>query len=348
VKRRLGSAAAAAQRLMSQQRVLGLLGALVLTAGIVWVGRGSQAKAPGPSSPGREQSRVVAQREGRVPPEVSTLLRQEGSAYQARLFADDEGVVLVTQTGFTFWRPGEATEAHDVPLGPTAVRQGGSLVFWRSGALRRVSLSGTNERPLTALPRAPRYLLASESRLAWIELDGNGVAALQTLSAGNVRVVDESADRVCAAVLRDAVVYWILQSQDGSWKIASVGLDGQDRLQTGVHRGRPPALLALGPDGVYFYDGSERGVRRLTFELDREEAVATNVICSPLVVSDRAVCAQVGGLFDVPHHGAVPRFLALERDGPITAVAATDDSVFWVAESGEHHLTVRSALLPGL
>lgn len=171
---------------------------------------------------------------------------------------------------------------------------------------------------------------------------------MQTLSGGEVRVLRETQDRVCASVLRDTVVYWILQSGDGSWRIESIGLDGQPRMQSEEHRGRPPALLALGPDGVYFYDGPDRGVRRLSFELDREHAVLQNVICSPLIVPHGTVCAQVGGLFDIPPSAMAPRFLASERDGPITDLAATDERVFWVAESGAEQLVVRSLALPGL
>jgi hypothetical protein len=277
---------------------------------------------------------------------VSTLLQQGTSAYHGRLFADQEGVVLVTPSGFALFRGGEAAEEHRVSLGPVAVRQGGSVVFWRSGWLRQISLSGENERRLAALPQAPQYLLASAQRLAWIDFERDAGSSLQTISRGAVQVVYRSEDRVYASVLRDAMVYWIVQRRDGSWKVGSLGLDGQHQRWTAAHHGRPPAMLALGPDGVYFYDGPERGVRRLSFELDREDAVATDVICSPLVVSSRAICAQVGGLFEVPPGGAAPRFLASERDGPITALAATEDRVFWLAESGNDQLVVRSASLP--
>jgi len=289
--------------------------------------------------------RPVPREEARVLPAVSTLLEQATSAYHARLFADQEGVVLVTQHGFAVFRSGEAPEEHPLPLGPVAVRQNGSVVFWRAGWLRQVSLGTGQDRPLVALERAPQYLLASERRLAWIDGDEKTRASLQTMSGDGVRVVAQSEDRVGAAVLRDAVMYWVLQSRDGSWKIGSIGLDGQHRMLTAAHQGRPPAMLALGPDGVYFYDGPERGLRRLSFELDREDAVATGVICSPLVVSNRAICAQVGGLFDVPPGGTQPRFLASERAGPVTALAATDEHVWWVAESGDEHLVVRTAVL---
>jgi hypothetical protein len=331
---------------ISRWRGLALLGALSLTTLLVWAGRGSRPTTSNVSTSSRDQPRAEARGERRPLPEVSTLLEQQTSAYHARLFVDQEGVALVTQTGFAFFRNGEAAEEHSVSLGPVAARQGGSVIFWRSGWLQQVSLSGENERRLVALARAPQYLLASESRVAWIDVDRKTGASLHTISGGDVRVVHRSQDRVCAAVLHGALVYWILQSRDGSWKIGSIGLDGQRSALTAAHQGRPPAMLALGPDGVYFYDGPERGVRRLTFELDREDVVSSHVICSPLVVSNRAICAQVGGLFDLPPGGSAARFLASERNGPITALAATDERVFWVAESGKDQLVVRTARLP--
>ena len=332
---------------MRRASALVLLVALSLTAWAVWAARESGSITPSPSSVS-DEPRVVARERGSFVVPVSTLGKQQSSAYQARLFAAEDGVVLLTPTGFTFFRDGAAAEPHSIALGPVAVRQGGSIVFWRAGSLRQVSLAGAEERLLTALARAPRYLLASDSRLAWIGSDPGTGASLQTLSGGHVRAVHETEERVCASVLREATVYWILQAADGSWRIESIGLDGQHRKQTAARGGRPPALLALGPDGVYFYDGPERGVRRLSFELDREDAVLKDVICSPLVVSNRTVCAHVGGLFDIPQSGRTPRILAPERDGPITALAATDERVFWIAESGAEQLVLRSLPLPGL
>lgn len=326
-------------------RGLALLGALSLTALLLWAAERPRSATRNQGFPSSEQPGSVARERGGSLPSVSTVLRQETSAYHARLFADEEGIALVTQTGFVFFRSGEEPEEHRLPLGPVAVLQGGSVVFWRSGWLRQISLAGGSDRPLAALTHAPQYMLAAGHRLAWINLDREKGASLQTLSGGNAQVVYESVDKVCGAVLQDAVVYWILQSRDGSWRIGGVGLDGQHRMLTPAYQGRPPAMLALGRDGVYFYAGPERGVRRLTFELDREDAVAANVICSPLVVSNRVICAQVAGLFDIPPSGAAPRFLASEHEGPITALAATEDRVFWVAESGNDRLVVRNAVL---
>jgi hypothetical protein len=327
----------------AKQRWLLLSGALAIAASIPWLSRDSGSAPSGSPPPAREEP--TAENAARTPPEVSTLYEQETSAYHARLFADDDGVVLVTEAGFTTFVAGEPPARHAVSLGPVAARQAGALIFWRSGALRSVSLSGGRERELVALPAPPLYLLASEDQLAWLQPVEESGTSLQTLSGGRVRVVYESDERASAAVLRGSVAYWVSVRPDGSWLIRRVGLDGQ-HASTGAHRGRPPAMLALGRDGLYFYDGPERGVRRLSFDLQNETSVLAKVICSPLVVSSRVVCAHVGGLFDIPPSSSVPRVLSAERAGPVTAMAATNERLFWVAEAGNDQLVVRSAALP--
>jgi hypothetical protein len=314
-------------------------GALSVTGLVSWAGlrQWTVPTAP-PGSP-----RLAAETARRALPRVSTLYERQASAYQAGLFADESSVVLVTPTGFTTIRPGKTPQERAVDLGPIAVRDGGSIIFWRSGGLREMALSGEGERELAALPSPPRYLLAFEGRLAWVQSDRTTGSSLQTLSGDGVSVVHDSRDSVCASVMQGASVYWVLQRADGSWTIERISLDEQNRVSTAAHRGRPPAMLAVGRDGVYFYDGPERGVRRLTFDLAREDALATNVICSPLAVSSRVVCAHVGGLFEIPASGTAPRFLASESAGPIAATAATDGRAFWVAENGDGRLVVRSA-----
>jgi hypothetical protein len=276
---------------------------------------------------------------------VSTLHEQRASAYHASLFADEGSVVVVTPTGFSTIRPGMMVEERAVDLGAIAVAQRGSIVFWRSGTLREIAVSGEGERELALLPRAPQYLLASGGRIAWIHTDRKSGSTLHTLSGGAVRTVYESKDSVCAPVLHEASIYWIRQGRDGAWTMDRISLDGQQRISTAAHQGRPPAMLTLGRDGVYFYAGPTRGVLELSFDLGREETVQSNVICSPIAVSSRVVCARVGGLFEITSSRTAPRFLASEPAGPITATAATDDRAFWVADNGDGHLVVRTVPL---
>jgi hypothetical protein len=333
--------------LASKHRWFLLAGALPLAALISWASRGPGSTPVGAGSPSREEPPPAAKKAAPPLPEVSTLYEQETSAYHARLFADDDGVVLVTDAGFTTFAVGKAPTRHAVSLGPVAARQGGALIFWRSGTLRTVSLSDGYESELASLPAAPQYLLASEGQIAWIQALEQGGTSLRALSGGAVRVVHESEESVSAAVLHASVVYWVAVHRDRSWSIGRVGLDGQ-HTATGAQHGRPPAMLALGPDGVYFYAGPARGVRRLSFDLEQETSVLAQVICSPLVVSSRVVCAHVGGLFHIPPSSSVPRFLAVERAGPVAAVAATSQRAYWVAEAGKERLILRTIALPEL
>jgi hypothetical protein len=261
------------------------------------------------------------------------------------LFAEEDRLVLVTETSFTTFRTGRAAEEHGIALGPLVTLQGDALVFWRSGSLRQVALDGGPDKNLVAVPSPPQYLLASKERLAWIRTDEKRRTLLETLSGGRVRLVQALEGGVSSPALNGTDVYLVAESPDASWTIGRIALDRQLRTWSGAHQGRPPAMLAVGHDGVYFYAGRERGVRRLTFDLERETSVSSGVVCSPLAVSDRVVCAQVGGVFELSPD-AQPRFLAAERAGPVTALAATSSRAFWVAENGAERAIVRSVALP--
>lgn len=343
------------------RRALVVLGALSLAALLAWASSSRWwTSAPGPADVARPvpsspattspadsaRPRAASGQTKRALHEARTLHRQGASAYHARLFAQGERVVLVTADGFTTFDADGSAQEHPRALGPVAAVHGDALVFWRSGSLREVSLSGQDERRLLDMPEPPRYLLASGDRIAWIHSGGATGTSLGTLAGGQVRVVYQAAFGVSAPVLHAGSVYWVALRDDASWNVGRVDLDGGHEAWSEAHQGRPPAMLAVGHDGVYFYAGLQRGVRRLTFGLDREASVASGVVCSPLTVSRQVVCAQVGGLFAVSSSNPAPRFVAPERSGPITALAVTNESVVWVAENGDDRLVVRSVALP--
>jgi len=326
-----------------------MFAACVLTAatGLAWAGS-RLGRAPSERSvpSEREASRLDSGRTRRGVPEVRTLDEQACSAYHARLFPDESGVVLVTPSGFTTYTSDGVVRRQTIELGPAVARHGQTLVFWRSGKLHEVSLSGGPERALATVPRPPRYLLPSEQRLAWVHTDREAGSSLQTLSAGAVQTLYESSGDISAPVVHAADVYWVAAARDRSWKMGRIALEGGHPSWSAPQQGRPPAMLGVGHEGIYFYAGPQRGVRRLTFNLQREVSVWSGVVCSPLAVFDRVLCAQVGGLFEIPLSGAIPTFLAAERAGPITALATTRSESFWVADNGADRLIVRSVTRP--
>jgi hypothetical protein len=325
--------------------VLALVG---LTAVMAYAGARQSPQTARPSSSADEPPRAARARPGRALSEVTTVYEADSSAYHARLVPYEEGVIFVSPESLTLLRTGKAPEEHPVSLGSVAARQGDSMVFWRDGKLRQVSLSGEDERELVTVKQPPQFLLASENRLAWIAVDRTNGSSLRILSDRGAQTVHQTEEVVCAAIMRDATVYLVLQSREGSWRIGGVPLGGGKPTFTPARTGRPPAMLALGPAGIYFYAGPQQGVRTLTFDLEHDAPVMPNVICSPLAVSssDSVVCAHVGGIFDVPASRSRPRFLALERAGPVTAVVASGGRAFWIAESGDAQLVVRSLELP--
>ena len=61
------------------------------------------------------------------------------------------------------------------------------------------------------------------------------------------------------------------------------------------------------------------------------------MICSPLAVADRVLCARVGGLYELPSSGGAPKSL-LSQGAFITALAARDHEVAWVSDLGADRL----------
>src|SRR5690606_17146920 len=113
---------------------------------------------------------------------------------------------------------------------------------------------------------------------------------------------------------------YLVERAAGGWKLGRIPLDGSQVAFGESRRTRPPAMLAAGPEGIYFYEGLKSGVRKVSFDLLFEESVNKEAICAPLVVSNRVVCAQVGGIIDIPRSGAPPRIVASELSGPIAAL----------------------------
>jgi hypothetical protein len=283
---------------------------------------------------------------------VKTHFSDETSAYAARIFSRGDETIVVTPTSLFRARPDEKVIRHEVNIGHLSARLEDSIVFFREGMLRALSLDNLEERVLIRLDKQPQVLMTEGPRLAWLvenEVVDNKSAkySIRALSAGSARLLYASQKELSVPVLHNETVYFVERAEDG-WKLGRIPLDGSQATFGESRQTRTPAMLAAGLSGIYFYDGLKRGVRKVSFDLLFEEAVNEEAICAPLAVSSRVVCAQVGGVVDIPRSGAPPRIVASELSGPIAALAANDTKAFWIADSGENQLTVRSASLPAL
>lgn len=94
--------------------------------------------------------------------------------------------------------------------------------------------------------------------------------------------------------------------------------------------------------GIFYYDLPTRSIRHLPPDLSTEETIAGNVVCSPLAVSSRILCARVEGIFEIPREGGPPKVLTTEPLGLVTAIAASNDIVVWINDTGREKLTLRT------
>ena len=280
------------------------------------------------------------------PSAAITLLEWKESAYGTTLFVEGSTVLVLTPTAVIRVTEGAPPQKMTVPLGVGPALMGDSIVYWHDGAARAVSKHGSEPRVLGRIKQPPQRFVASDDRLAWIQRDDDGTFSVQAFDGKTARVIHQAQDHVATATMVGDRVFFVASHADGSWRIGSVSTSSKATVFSPAHRGRTPSMLVPARDGIYFYDGPTRSVRRSS--LERETVYAENVICSPLAVSDRVVCGHVEGVFEIPGIGKPPRVLSPEKGGPIAAIAADDKRAVWVADTGENQLAVRAVALPPL
>lgn len=275
----------------------------------------------------------------------TVLLRNSTSAYHSRLFPVGDELFVTTPAELFRVTPNGTVHRRKAALGSLVALSEDSVIFWRDGALRALPLADAPERSLVSLDREPRILLARGARLAFVFEEYGARTAVETLTAGARRRLLSTEGEVLAAALHEDVVYLLERTKNG-WRLVRVPLDG-GHVAFGEERGtRPPPMLATGPEGVFFYDGLGRGVRRIDFDLGREESISESAICAPMAVTSRILCAQVGGLVEVSRTRRVPRPISRELGGPIADLALGDKRAFWIADDGPEKMTVRAVALP--
>lgn len=303
--------------------------------------RGDTSASAGVSAHELEKPRNVSS-------EASTFLEWPESAYHAKLTIEDGAALLVTPTAAIRVSNGKPAEKMALPFGHTTAIFDDSIVYWHDGAIRAVTKAGEEPRTLAALEQEPVALFGSMARFGWLARSSHGAHSLHTLQGRSPRELYQTAHAVVAATMREDWVFFVERLEQASWRAAGLSTIGHARAFSKTHGGRAPSMLATGKDGIYFYDGPTRSVRRLSPDLAQETVLAEGVICSPLAVSDRVVCGHVEGVFEIPHAGATPRILSVEKGGPIAAIAADETHAAWLVDSGSGQLRLRWLELPKL
>jgi hypothetical protein len=277
-----------------------------------------------------------------APVEPETLLRHQESAYGASLLPTPSALLVVTRGALVRLERSGAVRTFPGAFDVAPALLGGELVTHHDGALWAVSVEDGTRRRLAPSARAPRYLVSDGSELVAVSRAATGQDRLELVGPQGTRVLHESKVELVSPSAAEGLVYFVEAGSQASYRIGRLALaDGALRF-TDERPGRPPSTLVATSEGVTFYDGTRRSVVRLSPELGREDMLAKGTICSPLAVARDVYCAHVGGLSSVRSDGGGSRQLAVEATGPVAALAADEERVFWVGDAGAEALVVRA------
>jgi hypothetical protein len=299
------------------------------------------------SAPEQQQHQPQQQQQQLAPATAlgSVMLSLPISAYHVSIAAvDDDSFYVLTAAAAYRLEPDRPAAANPLELGTGAAVTRSSIVFWSQGAVWKAPQAGGAPRRLLALPERPQRFVASPSGedFAWLARGSDGSPGLHSVAGKSARVAYASRGSIDAvAMLGDSIVF-VEGLAGAQWRIGRVGVGGGPASFTALRKGRSPSMLA-GDRDITYYDGAGYQVRRLSPDLQHEETLARDFICSPLAVAGRAVyCAGVEGLFAL-RAGAPPRRLvAGSTERLITDVAASASRVVWAVDAGPDQMEVRS------
>lgn len=274
------------------------------------------------------------------------LLQLEESAFGPTLAFDGADVILLTSSAIHRAAPGHPPERIPADLGLHRALAENAVIHWSKASLWTTPLRGGKSKKLVEAPFEPHGIVASKGRVAWFDRDAGGVFTVRTESGKRARSLYVSSGTLVALTLIDGWAFFVERTVGDAWRLGGVSLDG-GAPQLGVERrGRAPSMLASHGD-LFFYDGPGRSVRRMRPDFTVERTVLDKLVCSPLAVTEaRVLCAQVGGVFEIPLES--PRLLPISTLalGHVAALAANETHVAWVNDSGENRLTLRVVELP--
>lgn len=297
--------------------------------------------APHASASASEPSKRVTPQPA---PEPAALITLSISAYQASIFADADAAYLLTSEAAYRFAPGRAAEAQRVELGFGATATAHSLVFWSDGAVRERPKREGETRRLVGLAARPQAIVSSGNYVGWLARSSDGRFSLGSVAGKRAFSVYTSPGKLDAVVMLNNWLFFVERPSETEWRIGGVPTSGGMPAFTNSRPGRAPSML-VARDDLYYYDGNQREVRRLTPDLQREETLVSGFVCSPLAVAAKVYCANVEGIFElVP--GTRPRGLVkLAKNRFATSLAATASHLYWVNDAGPDELQVNSVPL---
>jgi hypothetical protein len=270
----------------------------------------------------------------------------DSSAYHASIALDDEALYVLTKTALHRVGRGGQRSEFALDLGFGAAVAGSFIVFWSQNSVWRVAKGGGTPQRVGPLSERPQYFVTAGNGFAWLARSAEGTFAIRTFDGRGAVTRYASPGRIDAVAMSDEQIFFVERSADDSWRIGAVRGAGGDPAFTEPHRGRAPSMLAV-REAVYYYDGNGRELHRLSLDLRRDETLASELVCSPIAVSDRVYCGQVGGIVAWSDMDRRARLLSASGRAPITALAAHASDVAWLSEAGPERVLVNWARQTG-
>ncbi|HSC86450.1 MAG TPA: hypothetical protein VLC09_04240 [Polyangiaceae bacterium] len=213
------------------------------------------------------------------------------------------------------------------------------VVFAEGGALRRSVWGEKSSAILRAEETPPERLAATDSSLFVLQRNVEGGSEISLFASGALKKIYETTSSIATLSAKDDRAFFV-EAKDENFRIVSATRGGRAVFGP-EHPGRTPAALAVS-DSIYYYDGPRREVRRISLELDAEQVVASDVVCSPLHVADRVYCAFPGSITAIGLNNPSKVDLEVHARGPITALTTFEDRLLWIEDAGAERLVVKS------
>jgi len=231
----------------------------------------------------------------------------------------------------------------DLGLAPALTPSG--IFFWSKGALWRASTFGGKPMRLARVAGQPQTVLASGAHVAWLGRTDESHLAISLLERSRVRTGYVTSQAIDSIAMMGEAVFFTERQTDGSWRFGRVG-GARAVLFSELRHGRTPAMLVPADGWLYYYDGTTFQVRRVSPDLQREDTLLSDLVCSPLAVATELYCSSVEGLYAIALQGGARRLLIAGSEHQMTALAAAPGRISWLSDRGPNKLAVETLRVP--
>ncbi len=302
------------------------------------------AEAPEPS--GAHPKSKTASSPGYLP--VEPLLRLPVSAYHTSLAADRDTIFLLTPKELYTLKRAQPPKHQPIEHQGGAALSSERLLYVHQNRLMELDLKTKETRHRVHVDVPPRILTERAGRVAWLSLDKKGTYEVFASFGASKKRIYQTTNSLSTLTLAGDRVYTIEQlpaapGRPPRWTVLGLSFDGAPQLRSRTFVGRTPAQIQA-DDQLFFYFGPERRVYRLALELDQEQVLARDQICSPLELGDALYCYHVTGVSRLSKKGGRPQLLPIKAKATLTTLHASPAGLLWVMDTGSNQLELH--LLP--